>query len=122
MDFFDECILTALKDGKPRSFSMLQSQVSFSHNTLHHHLKELVDRGLILREKDHEQAFGRPRSVYYVTGKTAKHIATALEDPSVELVTVPFSRVRHICRFEKGGYCKEKKTSCSPQICPQIRK
>jgi len=35
MDFFDERVLAALKDGKPRSFTMLLGEVGFSHNTLH---------------------------------------------------------------------------------------
>ena len=34
MDFFDERILTALKDGKPRGFAVLLGEVGFSHNTL----------------------------------------------------------------------------------------
>jgi predicted transcriptional regulator len=119
---FDQHILTALKDGKPHGFTALQSQVGFSHNTLQQHLTRLVEKGLVIKEKDHTSGFGRPKYVYHVPLKTAKQVAAALEDPDVELVTVPFSRVKHICRFEKGGYCKEKRKSCSPQICPQIRK
>jgi hypothetical protein len=34
-------------------------------------------------------------------------------------VALPFSRLRHVCRFEKGGYCKETKKNCAPQICPR---
>jgi DNA-binding Lrp family transcriptional regulator len=33
MDFFDERVLAALKDGKPRGFTALLSEVGFSHNT-----------------------------------------------------------------------------------------
>jgi predicted ArsR family transcriptional regulator len=98
------------------------SQVGFSHNTLQQHLKRLVEKGLVLKEKDPSSGFGRPRFVYHVQSKTAKQVVVALEDPGVDLVTLPFSRLRHVCRFEKGGYCKEKKTSCSPQNCPQTRK
>ena len=36
MDFFDEKILTALKDGKHEDFSALLEEVDFSHNTLQH--------------------------------------------------------------------------------------
>jgi predicted ArsR family transcriptional regulator len=122
MDFFDQRILAALKDGKPTSFTALQSQVSFSHNTLQQHLTRLVEKGIVLKEKDSASVFGRPKYAYQVASKTAKQVVAALEDPNVELVTMPFSRVKHICRFEKGGWCKEKKASCSPQICPQIRK
>ena len=40
----------------------------------------------------------------------------------VELVIMPFSRLRHVCRLEEGSYCKETKRDCAPQICPKIRK
>jgi len=122
MDFFETSILTALKEGKPENFTSIQSRVGFSHNTLQQHLTQLVEKGLVLREKDPSKGFGRPKYVYHVPSKAAKHVAAALEDPNVELVTLPFSRVRHVCRFEKGGWCKQKKASCSPQICPQMRK
>jgi predicted ArsR family transcriptional regulator len=122
MDFFYQRILSALKNGEPHSFTGLQNRVGFSHNTLQEHLTRLVENGLVLREKDPAVGFGRPKYVYHVPPKTAKHVAAALGDPNVELVTMPFSTVKHICRFEKGGYCKQKKASCSPQICPQIRK
>jgi DNA-binding Lrp family transcriptional regulator len=122
MDFFDERVLVTLKDGKPRSFTALLSEVGFSHNTLQQHLERLMAKGLVLREKVAANGFGRPKFVHNIPSKTAKQVVAALEDPRVELVTIPFSRVRHICRFEKGGYCKEMKRSCAPQICPQIRK
>ena len=114
MDFFDQRILSALRDGKPQSFAAFQSQVGFSHNTLQQHLKRLVEKGLVLKEKDPAKSFGRPRYVYHIPSKTAKQVVAALEGHDAELVTVPFSRVKHICRFEKGGWCKEKKASCSP--------
>jgi len=122
MDFFDELILTALKEGKARCFTEIQSQVGFSHNTLQQHLTQLVEKGLVLKKKDPAKSFGRPKYAYHVPSKTAKQLVSALENPDVDLVTMPFSRVRHICRFEKGGWCKEKKASCSPQVCPKIRK
>jgi DNA-binding Lrp family transcriptional regulator len=122
MDFFDERVLAALKDGRPRSFTTLLGEVGFSHNTLQQHLNRLTANGLVLREKVTANGFGRPRFAYYVPSKTRKQVSAALEDPRVELVAIPFSRIRHVCRFEKGGYCKETKKNCSPQICPQIRK
>jgi len=122
MDYFDQRVLSALRDGDPRSFTELQGQVGFSHNTLQQHFKQLVEKGLVLKEKEHAKSFGRPRYVYHVSLKTTKQVAAAPEDPGVELAAMPFGRVRHVCRFEKGGWCKEKKVFCSPQICPQMRK
>jgi predicted ArsR family transcriptional regulator len=122
MDFFDERILTMLKDGKPRGFTTLLNEVGFSHNTLQQHLERLTAKGFVVREKVAANGFGRPRFAYYVQSRATKQINAALEDPHVELVVIAFSRLRHVCRFEKGGYCKETRKDCAPQICPQIRK
>jgi DNA-binding Lrp family transcriptional regulator len=122
MGFFDERVLAALKDGKPRSFTVLLSEAGFSHNTLQQHLERLMAQGLIVREKAAANSFGRPKFAYSIPSKTTKQVISALQDPRVELVAIPFSRIRHICRFEKGGYCKETKRDCAPQICSQIRK
>jgi len=122
MDFFDERVLAGLKDGKPRSFTMLLGEVGFSHNTLQQHLDRLVARGLVVKEKMASNSLGRPKFAYHVPSRTAKQVNAALEDPHLELVALPFSRLRHVCRFEKGGYCKETRKNCAPQNCPQIRK
>ena len=122
MDFFDERILATLKDGKPRSFTALLGEVGFSHNTLLQHLERLMAQGLVVREKEAPKSFGRPKFAYHVPFRTTKQVSFALQDPHVELVTLPFSRLRHVCRFEKGGRCKETRKDCAPQICPQIRK
>jgi predicted transcriptional regulator len=122
MDFFDERILVALKDDQPKSFNALLGEVGFSHNTLQQHLERLVAKGLVFREKLAGSGFGRPKFAYHVPSKTAKQVSTALEDPTVELVSIPFRRLKHVCRYEKGGNCKETRRYCTPQICPQIRK
>jgi predicted ArsR family transcriptional regulator len=72
MDFFDQRILAALKDGKPHGFTALQSQAGFSHNTLQQHLTRLVEKGLVIKEKDPASGFGRPKYVYHVPLRTAK--------------------------------------------------
>jgi len=122
MDFFDERVLTALKDGKPRSFTTLLGEVGFSHNTLQQHLDRLVSRRLVVKEKMASNSLGRPKFAYHVPSTATKQVAAALQNPYETLVTLQFTRLRHVCRFEKGGYCKETKKGCAPQICPQIRK
>jgi len=122
MDFFDERVLAALKDGKPKSFATLLNEVSFSHNTLQQHLERLTAKGLVVREKPASTDFGRPKFAYHVPLRASKQVTAALEDPALEQVVIPFSRLRHVCRFEKGGYCKETRKGCTPQICRQIRK
>ena len=122
MDFFDEKILAALKDGKLKDFSALLEEVGFSHNTVQQHLERLTANGLVAREKASAKGFGRPKFAYHIPSRATNQINAALEDSQVELVAVAFSRLRHVCRFEKGGYCKETRKDCEPQICPQIRK
>jgi len=122
MDFFDERVLAALKDGKPRSFAALLGEVGFSHNTLQQHLDRLVARGLVVKEKMVSNSLGRPKFAYHVPSTATKQVTAALQNPYEALVTLQFSRLRHLCRFEKGGYCKEARKSCGPQNCPKIRK
>jgi predicted ArsR family transcriptional regulator len=57
MDFFDERILTMLKDGKPRGFTTLLKEVGFSHNTLQVHLERLTTKGLVAKEKSGRKRF-----------------------------------------------------------------
>jgi predicted ArsR family transcriptional regulator len=122
MDFFDERILTVLKDGKPIVFQALLNEVGFSHNTLQQHLERLTAKSLVVREKVVANGFGRPKFAYQVPTRATKQVKVALDDLQVELVAIAFSRLRHVCRFEKGGRCKETRKACAPQICPQIRK
>ena len=121
MDFFDQRILAALKDGKPKDFNTLLGEVDFSHNTLQLHLRRLVAKGLVLREKP-SKGLGRPKFFYRLPLRSQKQVTSALKDPSVELVAIVFGRLRHVCRFEKRGRCKETKKECMAQFCHQIRK
>ena len=122
MDFFDECIIRLLKDGKPRDFRQILWEVDFSHNTLRQHLKGLVDQGLITETKMPSKGRGRPNFTYTIPQKLHNQATQLLSNPWDKMVTLPFQRIKHLCRFEKGGYCKKIKDSCSPQNCPQIPK
>ena len=122
MDFFDERVLNALKDGKPGSFTALLDEVGFSHNTLQQRLGRLIARGLVVKEKTASNSLGRPKFAYRIPTTATKQVTAALQNPYETLVTLQFSRLKHLCRFEKGGYCKERRSGCGPQNCPQIRK
>jgi predicted ArsR family transcriptional regulator len=122
MDSFDERILAALKDGKPRGFTALLSEVGFTHNTLQQHLQRLTARGLVVKEKMASNNLGRPKFNYRVPSAAAKLVTAALENPYEAFVTLWFTRLRHVCRFEKGGHCKETRKNCEPQNCPQTKK
>jgi predicted ArsR family transcriptional regulator len=122
MGFFDERVLAVLEDGKPRSFNALLGEAGFSHNTLQQHLDRLVARGLVAKEKMASNSLGRPKFAYRVPSTAIKQVTVALQNPYDTLVTLQFSRLKHVCRFEKGGYCKERRSACEPQNCSQIRK
>jgi len=120
MDLFDERVLTALNDGKPRVFTQLLDEVGFSRNTLKLHLKRLTAQSVVVKEKILSNGRGRPKYAYFLSPKVRQQVSAALSDPLTTLVTLPFSRLKHLCRFEKGGYCKQLRNSCDAGSCPQI--
>ena len=122
MDFFDRRILVVLKNDKPVKFQQLLRDAGFSHNTLRGHLTRLERQGLVVKEKKPQKVPGRPRFTYHIPSRLKRQVILSLEDPYIRLVTLPFSRLKHLCRFEKGGYCKKIKGRCEPQNCPQIPK
>jgi DNA-binding Lrp family transcriptional regulator len=122
MDIIDERILSVLKGGKPKPFIDLLSEAGFSHNTLKLHIKKLLSEGVLVRQKVVSPGLGRPKFVYDVSPKAKTQVSAALLDSSIELVHLPFSRLKHLCRFEKGGFCKETRIGCNSRNCPQIPK
>ena len=120
MDPFDTAILNILRDGKPREFQQILDSVKFSHNTLRHHLDSLAEQRLISKEKHPVKGRGRPRLVYSIPLGTGKARAV-LPSPIIGVVSLSFSKLSQVCRFEKGGFCKKIRGSCNAQVCPQIR-
>lgn len=120
MDLFDERVLAVLSDGNPRVFAQLLGEVGFSRNTLKLRLKRLVAQSLVMKEKTVSNGRGRPKYAYSVSSRVRRQVFAALQDPSITIVTLPFSRLRHLCRFEKGGYCKQIRNKCDAGSCPQI--
>lgn len=122
MDFFDRRILAVLRNRKARDFQQILSEVDFSHNILRHHLDQLIDQGLIERRKRPKKGPGRPRFIYSLSRDIDGRTLSALLDPYKGLVVPPFEKLQHLCRHEKGGYCKEIRGRCGAQNCPQIVK
>jgi predicted ArsR family transcriptional regulator len=122
MDPFDRRILTVLQESKPLDFAQLVRAVGFSHNTLRSHLARLERQGMITKTKNLKKGPGRPVLVYTVPPEIREQVSLTLTESSTTIVSLTFQKLKHLCRFEKGGYCKERRTGCAPQICPQIIK
>ena len=120
MGFFDKHILRVLADGEPRDSQQVLGKVDFSHNTLRSHLGRPVDQALIIKKKTPSKGLGRPRFTYSLPPRLKRKLS--LSDPFTEGASLSFSRLKHLCRFEKGGYCKKIKKTCKAQNCPQILK
>jgi hypothetical protein len=74
----------------------------------------------VVKEKTRSDGLGRPKFAYLVPLNIRKQVSAALSDPSIEIAHLFFSRLKHLCRFEKGGYCKKVKKRCATENCPQI--
>jgi len=122
MDLYDRRILAVLMDGKSRNFPQILSEVGFSYNTLRLHLAQLVEHGLVARRKRPQRGPGRPRFAYALAKGVDGRAVSALADPYKGLVVLSFDELQHICRHEKGGYCKEIRGRCAPHNCPKIIK
>jgi predicted ArsR family transcriptional regulator len=118
MDLYDRRILAALRDGKPRNYQQILSEVEFSYNTLRLHLAQLVEHGLVVRRKRPQQDPGRPRFAYALPEGVDGRAVSALVDSYKGLVVLSFDGLRRICRYEKGGCCKEIRGRCAPKLPP----
>ncbi len=72
-------------------------------------VKGLVKRQMMISGR------GRPKLLY-------RPSQTALETRPIEEVgetaTIQFGKLRQICRYEKGGFCKKQLKQCQPPSCP----
>lgn len=118
MDSYDEEILNALEDGTSTNFTQILDTVSFSHNTLRLHLNSMVEKGLIVREKSPSKRRGRPSYLYRAS---AEALASASGAPG-GVVALNFSDLKRLCRYQRGGRCRETRNRCELEFCPQIMK
>jgi predicted ArsR family transcriptional regulator len=114
MDYVDAAIVRCLAKGS-RSLVQLMEETAFSRATVFNHLPHLGDA--ISRELVRAERRGRPSLLY----KLIKAPST-LEAQSKPLgaISISFLKLKHACRFEKGGFCKELRKACAPETCPLI--
>ena len=85
-------ILSMLSNGKPKVLAQLLDEVDFSINTLKLHLKRLISQGLVVKEKKPSNGKGRPKYAYSIPPRLRQPVSAALSDPSITVVSLPFSR------------------------------
>ena len=114
MDFFDERIFAALKDGKPRSLNMLPGEVGFSHNTLQQHPERLVAQSLVVREKATSNSSGRPKFTDHVPSRDTKQVTASLQNPYVALVAAGVQSPEARLQVREGRISKQIKNRWKP--------
>jgi hypothetical protein len=82
----------------------------------------LERQGFIVKDKKPIKRRGRPVFVYSLPPKISHKISLTIKELQTTIVSLTFQGLRHLCRFEKGGYCKKIRAICEAQNCPQILK
>jgi len=114
MDYVDVAIGRCLAKGS-RSLAQLIEGTGFSRATIFNHLPHLgsaVSRELVMAKRR-----GRPSLLYKLA--TVPSGMDAQSKP-LGMVSISFPKLKHVCRFEKGGFCKEQRKACTPGTCPLI--
>ncbi|MEM2914993.1 MAG: hypothetical protein QXH91_06315 [Candidatus Bathyarchaeia archaeon] len=95
----------------------LVKATGFARPTIIIHLEKLCSERLVSRDKKPSERRGRPKLLYRLA---ETHISEALIQPSI--IALEFSKLRKACKYEKGGYCKLAKNTCTTQNCKLIIK
>jgi len=114
--------LAVLKDGRSVDFHQILQKVTFSHNTLRLHLASLEREGMIVKAEKARNGPGRPGFTYALPPNIRQRVDLVVREPQTTIVSLTFQKLRHLCRYEKGGYCKKTRNKCAPQNCLQTLK
>jgi hypothetical protein len=76
----------------------------------------MVGKGLIVREKLPSKRRGRPSYLYRAS---AEALASASGAPG-GVVALEFGDLRCLCRYRRGGRCRETRDECGLEFFPQI--
>ena len=106
-------------DKQPKTFQEILARVDFTHNTLQQHLDQLLERGLVERNKHPQKGPGRPVYIYSIPENIVGRPLSVTQNLGTGLVVLGFDVLRRLCRHEKGGYCKEIRGGCDARDCPK---
>jgi predicted ArsR family transcriptional regulator len=103
-------LVEALSRNGALSLGQLIDRSGFARQTVYNHLNHLITAGIVSK-KTVGRDRGRPTILYSLS----KHlVGVELSD----VVSLTFQMLRHVCRFEKGGWCKETKGMRTAERCP----
>ena len=112
---FEIPIARLIQDEGKLSLKDVIKKTGLSRQTAINNLKTLTKNGYLSRQSL-VKGRGRPTILYYRTQKPINILKFG------NAVTLSFQKLKHVCRLEKGGFCKQKKCHCSPNICPIVIK
>jgi len=110
---FEIPIARLIQDEGKLSLKDVIKKTGLSRQTAINNLKTLTEKGFLSRQTL-VKGRGRPTILYYRTQKPVNILKFG------NAVTLSFQKLKHVCRLEKGGFCKEKKCNCSQDLCPII--
>jgi len=123
---YDEYVIhwaSELFRSKPKQswlLSEILSSSGCSRKTVFSRLKLLEEKGLIkkfLDKKPEVARVGRPCTIYY----PSKSLLSLRPAESLsQIVAIPATKLKSLCRHEKDGFCKERRAPCQPTQCPHI--
>ena len=85
-------------------------------------MASLEREGIIVKAETAKNSPGRPSFTYALPPNIRQRVDLVVTEPQTTIVSLTFQKLRHLCRFEKGGYCKKIRNKCAPQNCLQILK
>ena len=118
LDGFDRRIIDVLRvKGEPTTLAELVGATGFARSTVIIHLERLCSESIVLGEKKPSERRGRPKFLYRLAETQASKVI-----PQPGIVAIEFFKLKRICKYEKGGYCKLAKNTCTNQNCRLIIK
>jgi len=86
-------------------------------------LASLEKQGFIVKFKKPKKGPGRPSFVYSLPPEIRNQVTLTITKPYTTIVSLTFQRLKHLCRFEKGGILQENEEKMrSPKLPPNPKR
>jgi len=120
-EFLIQKVSSILQGNKGKTLQEMIHELGVSKVSTLKWLQSLEKDGLVYRTSLIKAGQkGRPQNVYHPT----KNLKVFSDKESSNVVVIDFSKLKIICRYEKGGMCKAllpKLQRCESSICPYLK-